>query len=112
MANQAFDPSGEWDLRDPDFHKEFSCGENGGTQSHREVLAPVGSDLPHETLIIVHEPSAVKDAIKTPEAVPTEKAITPKIRIPIVSMLRNSPAASLLPTPSPKKIVTVLIMEF
>ena len=66
MANQAFDPCGEWD---PEFHKEFSCGKNGGTlQSHREIVAHPGSEIPHETLIMVHEPLAVKDAIKIPEA--------------------------------------------
>ena len=51
-------------------------------------------------------------AINTPVAVPTEKAIMPRMRIPTVSRLRNSAAANLLPILSPRKIVTVLISDF
>ena len=67
---------------------------------------------PIRGLIATLERVFISFAIKTPVAVPTEKAIIPNIRIPIVSTFRNSPAANLLPTPSPKKMVTMLIREF
>ena len=47
-----------------------------------------------------------------PVAVPIPKATIPRSKIPMVSIFRNFSAESLLPTPSPKKMVTVLIRGF
>ena len=80
------------------------------------TLAAIGTAetpaAPIKGFMGVVEKMFINLAINTPVAVPIEKATKPRIRMPTVSKLRNSPAANLLPIPSPRKIVTVLISEF
>ena len=81
-----------------------------------ETLAAIGTAEtpadPIRGLILLVEKRFMIFAMITPAAVPNENAKSPSTIIPSVSRLRNLSADSLLPTPSPRKIVTILISAF
>ena len=55
-------------MTQPPFHANFAIpSKTIETPAHRENIPPKG-DLPYEALIMVHEPIAIKDAIKIPDA--------------------------------------------
>ena len=50
----------------------FPCknaiSKNSEATVHREKIAPLGGEIPPGTMLAVHEPIAIKDALRIPEA--------------------------------------------
>ena len=66
MANKSFDPCRELEAQEPNLHQDFKIS-SVDPKGRREKIAHIG-ELPVQSLLMVHQPIAMKEAHQIPEA--------------------------------------------